>query len=184
MLEVCGLSNERYWSWRRIWQAPVLLLQPVYASSWNPGKASLDDLASWRRGIPRFTRRGTPLVAPFPWEISASVSWNSWALIYCHHGGSRYREGTVSFTWTIWIIVKELIILPRRILGFYQVDLRLNDGVWYGNLYVNCRPCGRRCLQGLLNWSVFFWLTCLLGRGHTILTSRELMWCYECSWDI
>jgi hypothetical protein len=21
-----------------------------------------------------------------------------------------------------------------------------------------------------------------LGRGHTILTSRELMWCYECSW--
>jgi hypothetical protein len=22
------------------------------------------------------------------------------------------------------------------------------------------------------------------GRGHTNLTSRELMWCYECSWDI
>jgi hypothetical protein len=23
-----------------------------------------------------------------------------------------------------------------------------------------------------------------LGRGHTILTSRELMWCYACSWDV
>ena len=22
------------------------------------------------------------------------------------------------------------------------------------------------------------------GRGHTILTSRELMWCYACSWDV
>ena len=23
-----------------------------------------------------------------------------------------------------------------------------------------------------------------LGQGHTILTSRELMWCYACSWDV
>jgi len=23
-----------------------------------------------------------------------------------------------------------------------------------------------------------------LGRGHTILTSRERMWCYACSWDM
>ena len=23
-----------------------------------------------------------------------------------------------------------------------------------------------------------------LSRGHTILTSRELMWCYACSWDV
>jgi len=23
-----------------------------------------------------------------------------------------------------------------------------------------------------------------LGRGHTILTSRALMWCYACSWDV
>ena len=23
-----------------------------------------------------------------------------------------------------------------------------------------------------------------LGRGHTIFTSRELMWCYACSWDV
>jgi len=23
-----------------------------------------------------------------------------------------------------------------------------------------------------------------LGRGHTILTSRELVWCYTCSWDV
>ena len=23
----------------------------------------------------------------------------------------------------------------------------------------------------------------ILGQGHTILTSRELMWCYACSWD-
>jgi hypothetical protein len=23
-----------------------------------------------------------------------------------------------------------------------------------------------------------------LGREHTILTSRELMWCYACSWDV
>jgi len=25
---------------------------------------------------------------------------------------------------------------------------------------------------------------CTSGRGHTILTSRELMWCYTCSWDV
>jgi hypothetical protein len=24
----------------------------------------------------------------------------------------------------------------------------------------------------------------LWSRGHTILTSRELMWCYVCSWDV
>jgi len=23
----------------------------------------------------------------------------------------------------------------------------------------------------------------VLGRGHTILTSRELIWCYACGWD-
>jgi hypothetical protein len=26
--------------------------------------------------------------------------------------------------------------------------------------------------------------SCALNRGHTILTSRELMWYYECIWDI
>jgi len=26
--------------------------------------------------------------------------------------------------------------------------------------------------------------TCVLGLGHTILTSREPMWCYACSWDV
>ena len=25
---------------------------------------------------------------------------------------------------------------------------------------------------------------CSFGRGHTVLTSRELMWCYACSWDV
>jgi hypothetical protein len=25
---------------------------------------------------------------------------------------------------------------------------------------------------------------CNLGRGYTILTSRELMWCYACVWDV
>ena len=25
---------------------------------------------------------------------------------------------------------------------------------------------------------------CNLGRGHTTLTSRELMWCYACSWNV
>jgi hypothetical protein len=35
------------------------------------------------------------------------------------------------------------------------------------NGYANPAPC----------WTI-------LGRGHTNLTSRELMCCYECSWDI
>ena len=29
-----------------------------------------------------------------------------------------------------------------------------------------------------------YFTECLLGRGHTILTSRELMWYYACCWDV
>jgi len=39
-------------------------------------------------------------------------------------------------------------------------------------------PLGRM----LLEWHPSFLLG--LGRGHTILTSRKLMWCYACSWDV
>ena len=37
----------------------------------------------------------------------------------------------------------------------------------------------------LCRWlATYHKLLCVLGRGHTILMSRELMWCYACSWDV
>ena len=40
-------------------------------------------------------------------------------------------------------------------------------------------PCMLQVL--LMSLSVAVWF---LGRGHTILTSRELMWCCACGWDV
>ena len=84
----------------------------------------------------------------------------------------------------------------------------------HNTLWHRCRRCGfhsqggSRCTLGVCGASIlpsmvpdvlpFFFLPCLgriyslkwekiervKSRGHTIVTSRELTWCYACSWDV
>jgi hypothetical protein len=65
---------------------------------------------------------------------------------------------------TVWIFIvqfsTQLIIQPGDIKLFYAL-----------------------CLSEYL-WDGLHLLSCSLRRGHTILTSRELMWYYVRSWDV
>jgi hypothetical protein len=74
--------------------------------------------------------------------------------------------------------------------------------VQLGYLTLNSGAYSRFCHSAYVTWSdLELWSTHMparllnfcwrrlfvrrdIRRGHTILTSRELTWCYECSWDI
>ena len=69
--------------------------------------------------------------------------------------------------------------MPQREGGGNKKDRQCTYNVTLVHHRIN-HCCSRKAISVTYDECVFV----ALGWGHNILTSRELMWCYACSWDV